>query len=656
MGTDTTGMPLGTGNSVDVGPGTYYAYVTGDCGSPVGTTVTVDTFSGAVGGTVSSDQTICSGKTPTALTISGYTGTIQKWQKSTDASFTSPTDITNTSTTLSGATMGALTATTYYRAVIVSGSCSTDYSNYATILVGVSSTWDGTSWDVTPTGSTALIFAGNFSSSADVSGCSCTVTSGAVVMNSSNDMLLSGPITVTSGSLTFNNNSNLLQSDSSAVNTGNIVVKRNSNSLLRLDYVSWSSPVNGQNLLSFSPQTQTTRFYNYNTATDLYNAISSPSTTSFGLGLGYLIRMPNNHTSVAPGAIWQGVFTGTPHNGTVDVTMSTAGNGYNMVGNPYPSTIDLNQFVADNSNNIDGPLYFWRKTNLATHSAYSTWAAGTFTTNSEGTDPSDVLQVGQGFFVKSNGSSTVQFNNNQRIANHGNQTFKGISTMVAPSVTRNRFWLNMTSANSEFSQMAVGYNSNSSQGIEFTDGKRFNDGSIALSSYLNNDEYTIQGRALPFDANDIVPLVYMVTNAGTYTIAIDHVDGFFAGGGQEIFIKDNLYGTYTSLTSGSFTFTTDAGTYNDRFQIVYQTALAVAHNTLNSNNVIIYKQNGEVVVNTGNIIMDDVKIFDIRGRLLLEKSHINQSETRLNVGDVNQVLIVKVTSVDNEVVNKKVIN
>lgn len=90
----------------------------------------------AVGGTVGSNQTIVSGATPAALSLSGHTGTIQ-WQSSTD---------NVTFTNISGATSatyapGALTATTYYRAVLTSaGGCT---ANSTTVTINIDSDGDG---------------------------------------------------------------------------------------------------------------------------------------------------------------------------------------------------------------------------------------------------------------------------------------------------------------------------------------------------------------------------------------------------------------------------------------------------------------------------------------------------------------------------------
>ncbi|MCX6181389.1 MAG: gliding motility-associated C-terminal domain-containing protein, partial [Bacteroidetes bacterium] len=92
-------------------------------------TITVDPVS--VGGTVSSDATVCSGSNSGTLTLSGYTGTITGWEKSTN-NFSSKTAIANVTASQSYLNV---TATTKYRAIIKSGTCSSVTSAEATIAV-----------------------------------------------------------------------------------------------------------------------------------------------------------------------------------------------------------------------------------------------------------------------------------------------------------------------------------------------------------------------------------------------------------------------------------------------------------------------------------------------------------------------------------------
>jgi hypothetical protein len=105
-----------------------------NCSTAPEATLTVDPAS--AGGAVGSAQTICSGSTASALTLSGNTGSVVKWQKSTDNFVSNTTDIANTTTTLSP---GALTQDTWYRAVVQSGVCASANSTPVKITVDVAS-------------------------------------------------------------------------------------------------------------------------------------------------------------------------------------------------------------------------------------------------------------------------------------------------------------------------------------------------------------------------------------------------------------------------------------------------------------------------------------------------------------------------------------
>jgi hypothetical protein len=116
--------------------GTYYfraqVQVSG-CGSAVytpGCTVTVTSGTPPVGGTVSSNEH-CSGSNSGTLTLSGYTGTVSKWQYSTDGGIIW-TDIANTTATLN---YSGVTTSTKYRAVLTNGSCGSVYSAVGNVTV-----------------------------------------------------------------------------------------------------------------------------------------------------------------------------------------------------------------------------------------------------------------------------------------------------------------------------------------------------------------------------------------------------------------------------------------------------------------------------------------------------------------------------------------
>jgi hypothetical protein len=604
----------------------------------------------SVAGTLSSNQTICSGSQPTSITLTGNTGTIQ-WQSSTDNSNFSNIS-GQTANTLSGISIGNLTSTKYFRAIVTSGVCTLATSGTVTITVPTTTTWNGISWDKgAPTSATSAIIAGNYNVSANLNACTLTVNNNAVVtIPSGYNVTLNGALTLSSGSFTLNNNANLIQS-SNVANSGNIIVKRETAALMRLDYTMWASPVAGQQLQSFSPATLATRFYTYNPTSNLYNTIISPATSNFGTGTGYLIRLPNDHPTTP--TLWTGTFEGTPNNGNINLIV--AAGTYNAIGNPYPSTINADTFITQN--NITEALYFWRKTNNSTTTSYATYTkaggAGTTSANlgdSNGIIPNGIIQVGQGFIAKST-STSLQFTNAMRTADNQNQFLR------TKEIEKNRIWLNLSKDGVPVNQMMLAYMTGATPDIDSAiDGRYINDSQTALNSLINSEEFVIQGRSVPFDPADVVPLTFKTTTSGNFTIAIDHVDGLFSAA-QEIILKDNSTGIETDLKTSSYTFTAVAGVDNARFSLKYQKTLGINSLIFDENSVVVYKNNSEIQIKSGVTTIDNVKLFDISGRLLFEKAKVNANETTIECSRfTNQVLIVQITSSDKNVVNKKLIN
>jgi hypothetical protein len=117
--------------------GSYYYRVevqTPNCGSAVYSTsklITVTTGTPPTGGSVSSATHATSTNSGT-LTLSGYTGTVVKWQRSTNSGVTW-TDIVNTAATYNYTNQ---TDGTLFRAQLQSGSCGYAYSASGMIIVG----------------------------------------------------------------------------------------------------------------------------------------------------------------------------------------------------------------------------------------------------------------------------------------------------------------------------------------------------------------------------------------------------------------------------------------------------------------------------------------------------------------------------------------
>ncbi|MDI1256472.1 MAG: GEVED domain-containing protein [Flavobacterium sp.] len=527
----------------------------------------------------------------------------------------------------------------------------------------LATTWNGSAWDNGyPIATQNAVIAGAYSSVANLSACALTVSSGAVTVNSGHDFNITGAVTVTGGSLTFENNANLIQVND-VDNSGTIKVKRNA-VMRRLDYVYWGSPVDGQDLKAFSPYTVSptnlngyptpvgsSRFYTLNEPTNSFQVIAEPIGVSFVEAKGYMLRAPNTFPSNGTQATFNGEFTGTPHNGSVTfpITFSGAGKGFNMLGNPYPSPIDADLFLAQSP----GELYFWTHTNQAAVSGanYATYTTFGTAAAAGGATPDGSIAVGQGFLLKTTSSGNATFDNGMRTGNNTATFFRNANT------EKHRIWLNLSNSVGLQNQILVGYLDGATSGVDVSvDAKQIESGINNIASIIGDEKFNINARALPFADTDEFPLSFNALEAGSFTIAIDHVDGLFSED-QDVFIKDNISGIIHNVKESGYTFAAEAGTTTNRFSVVFQSStLNVQDPTFNANNVVIFKNDNVLNINSGGITMSGVKVFDIRGRLIFEQSDINANTAALtNLRAEQEVLLVQITSTDNRVVTKKVV-
>ena len=488
---------------------------------------------------------------------------------------------------------------------------------------------------------------------------------GSLTINTDKYLTVKNTLT-NNGTITLENNANLIQTaidiDTNS-GSGIATVKRNSNPLKRLDYTLWSSPVSGsQTLAQFSPLTSQSpnRFYTYDTTSNLYATTSASGT--FLTGTGYLIRMPNTNPLIGYDTglatlSYQGEFLGTLNNGTNSVLLTT---GYNLVGNPYPSNISFASLRSENSSLIGPTAYFWRKTNAAVVSSayctYNTSGSPTYVSNGQPGAAAagsfdGIIQSGQGFFVNATTTGTLNFTNTQRTTTTTNQAFFKTKQVAAAD----KLWLNATNAAGDFSQMAVTYSAGATTGLDDFDSKFINDSGYALISNIEGGEYTIQGRPA-FDATDVVVLNFKTITAGDYTIALAYSEGVFTNG-QDIYLVDSKTGIETNLKAGSYTFSAVAGVDNARFSLKYQKTLKVDTPAFSENSVRVYKNKGTLYVNSGNVAISNIKVFDIQGRLIAEQKNVKATTASINnLKATNQVLIVKIIAENNEEDIKKIVN
>jgi hypothetical protein len=171
---------------------------------------------------------------------------------------------------------------------------------------------------------------------------------------------------------------------------------------------------------------------------------------------------------------------------------------------------------------------------------------------------------------------------------------------------------------------------------------------------LDNTKLTIQGKALPFNQNDTIPLGYKATVQGNYAFSLANFDGLFTT--QDIYLEDKVLNTVTNLKETKYNFTTTVGTFDERFLLRFMPTGSLNNDTFTAQNVLVYKnEQNNFVITTGNQTMSTVKIFDTRGRLINEQKNINANQATLYAGETNQVLLLQITTDTGITVTKKVI-
>jgi hypothetical protein len=183
------------------------------------------------------------------------------------------------------------------------------------------------------------------------------------------------------------------------------------------------------------------------------------------------------------------------------------------------------------------------------------------------------------------------------------------------------------------------------------------DGGNAVTLYTKVDDkkLSIQGRTLPFDVSDLVPLSYTSTVAGNFTISMRAYDGLFTE--QHVYLEDTVLNFIHDLTLSDYVFATEAGAFESRFVLRYtDSTLGTANPNFDESSIVVYRNVAGLHINTGVENMATVAIYDIRGREIAAQKGIGTTQTTFaNLPEAHQVLLVKITGENGKTVTKKVV-
>lgn len=486
-----------------------------------------------------------------------------------------------------------------------------------------------------------------------------------------------------------------------------------------LEYVYWSSPVSNFNVSQVSPGSTAGQIWQWNATVpgngignhgDWYNA-----TGTMGSAKGYAIRkLSGTPTTIAntltpatviPVSANTALFSGVPNNGDLTIPIyhggydapgdpgyqgnSSAGtlaynndDNWNLLGNPYPSSISANEFVYANSN-INGTVYLWQHS--STPSAISDPFYDDFVYNYDeanyiehnysgslpptNLDPDLYIASGQAFFVLMNHSATsgttVSFNNGMRDQTFSNTDFYRQSSSSETSVSndsntieRHRIWLDLITPNNKANTALIGYIEGATNGFDrLYDGHEFESASASIYSLLGEEKLSIQGRSLPFDNQDVIPLGIQLPHNGIYKIAINLLDGLLSDQNQPIFLEDTYTNMVYNLKDNPYSFTSNGGTFNDRFFLRFTDNSLSMDEFTNTPDITIFTPNNDYIkIVSGKNTIEKITVHDLLGRTLINRMQVNSNAFEIHeVSKSDGAYIVKVTLSNGQSKTQKVV-
>jgi hypothetical protein len=520
-----------------------------------------------------------------------------------------------------------------------------------------------------------------------------TINGGNLVVNNGEILRVRDEFKNISGTATFENNASLVQVNNVS-NTGNITYKRIAQQK-RLDYVYWSTPVKNFNLSSHPSNGLK---YLWNTTVINSNGTQGnwqPASGIMNAAKGYIISGPSSFNNSANQNL-EVPFFGEPQNGDVNISISRGSytdidydlpNGvevtnlddnWNLVGNPYPSSISCRDFLTNNSSVLTGALYIWTHSSLPSPSINSpfyqnfTYNYNPFdyipynlTGNLAGTNPDYFIGAGQGFFVTmvdgTANSSSITFTNNLRNKTYTNATGTDFFRLANPTISSettqlNRIWIDILKEGQPGGRTMFGYVTGATMGRDnLFDAITKSDNTLKVYTVADEDKYVLQGRAVPFDDNDIVPLGIDVIQNGIYTIALAMTDGLFNNNSQDIFLEDKYTNTIHNLRQNPYVFPSNAGSFSDRFLIRYRDVSNLNSGGNIYNNSITIWTNNSINIKSDLQRLSQVIVYDVLGRKINSTDNIDSNSIEIPKLKRNSTYILKIILDNGIIVYRKII-
>ena len=544
---------------------------------------------------------------------------------------------------------------------------------------GTTKTWNGSWSPSAPTLADPVIIAAPYAAGSFV--CNSIILNAYVTLSGTEVLEIVNGASGT-GKVILSSDASLVQRNFLAT-APQIELTKTTRPMKRFDYVYWGAPVSG-NVLSQIDGAQAQGAATANAFDFKFQYVSGTTSASGGWqaltattpGKGFITRVKDQapYTTASTTAPISLKFDGIANNGDVTVAVanvagnSTSARNNNLLSNPYPSAIDASKFLTENNDILDGAIYLWRAntSNTGSGQAYSVGdyiaytKVGSTAYSGTGTDVfNGNIASGQGFKVKARASGTVKFTNCMRVATSGSnsQFYRTSEYTSTPTVTLNRYKLNVQTAEGNANQILVAYTREASLNYDsMYDAELYSLSPVTLYSILDDSDQKLAINARPsFDEDDVVTLGLAQDDVQTtqMSIALGDKDGIFENNQTPIYLHDALLNIYHNFADGAYTFTSTAQEDNNRFKVVYTAPLK--NDVAIANNAIASLINNTLSVQA-TLDIQKVEVFDLTGRLILQNKP-SERATSLTAAfyQASGVYVVKMELTNGQTISQKLI-
>ena len=452
----------------------------------------------------------------------------------------------------------------------------------------------------------------------------------------------SGAVTV--NSVTINSGASLI---AQASFNGTVTYKRFLTAAFANDAEGWhlvASPVSGEtydnayaddmNLATSTTNTSLRGLGFYATADDTWSYLVNDDSNAdtFNSGTGYTMKTDSN------GEV---KFTGNLNTDDlgVDATISSAGNGFNLLGSPYTSFVNSATFLGDNSS-LDQQIWVWEMTNGGNY------IVKVLADNFE-------IAPGQGFFVKANSGTSVNFA-------ESNQSAQGTDTFLRTNSWTEVKLLMTDGEKNRFTKLY--FTDNASTGFDAGwEGEVFGgiQNEIDVFTHLVEEsqgkKYQVQSLPLSDLESSIIPVGVTVEAGKTATFSIENTN---VPSNINVYIEDKQDNSFTLLEEdANFSFTPENNLDGiGRFYIHTTTSSLSADDFGFNNTLSIYTSSREnlrvVGVQNGTA---NIQLYNILGKEVLKSSFEGNGVNDIALPKLNSgVYIVKIAT-ETGTTNKKII-